>query len=274
MKTVHFRRLTAILLSSLCTLLLISCAGKNNNPVISSNDGPPSENIDVSQIPNAIPRPTTPSHYGNPASYEVYGKRYYVMSSSNNYKQRGIASWYGSKFHGKRTSSGEPYNMHAMTAAHKTLPLPTYVKVTNLKNKRQVILKVNDRGPFHEGRIIDLSHTAAVKLGIKATGTGWVEVEAINTSLPPEVSDNKTSITTLYIQLGVFSNSDNAYQLTEHINLRLSSNHAHIIKKLKNGQVLYTVRIGPFNNIAEAEEQVLSLTEKGISAHHFIIEEY
>jgi len=282
MKTAQTMLFAALLLGSLC-LLLISCAGKSNNPVISSSDGPPSETVDVSTIPNAVPQKTTPSRYGNPASYEVFSKRYYVMSSSNNYKERGIASWYGSKFHGRRTSSGEPYDMHAMTAAHKSLPLPTYVKVTNLKNNRQVILKVNDRGPFHDGRIIDLSHTAAVKLGIKATGTGWVEVEAINLDQKKDqtkqqtistslTSKNETGATALYIQLGAFSNSDNAQQLAERINRLLSSHQAHINKKLNNDQQLYKVRIGPFHNIAEADDLTRSLKENGISEHRFIIE--
>jgi len=282
MKTIHFRQLTALLLSSLYILLLISCAGKSNNPIASSSDGPPSENIDVSTIPNAIPRESTPSRYGNPASYEVFGQRYYVMPSSEHYKERGIASWYGSKFHGRRTSSGEPYNMHAMTAAHKTLPLPTYVKVTNLKNKRQVILKVNDRGPFHEGRIIDLSYTAAVKLGIKATGTGWVEVEAINPkqknkltnkqSMSSLAPDNKKSAAALYIQLGAYNHLDNARQRAEQINRLLPSRQAHINIRLKNGRQFYRVHIGPLHNTAEADKLTRSLKENGISEHHFIIE--
>ena len=120
------------------------------------------------------------SRYGNPESYVVYGKTYHTLSSSKGYKERGAASWYGTKFHGKRTSSGEPYDLYAMTAAHKTLPLPTYVEVTNLKNGRTVIVKVNDRGPFHDDRLIDLSYAAAAKLDILPYGTGEVEVRAID----------------------------------------------------------------------------------------------
>jgi rare lipoprotein A len=120
------------------------------------------------------------SKYGNPASYEVYGQTYEVLATARGYSERGKASWYGEDFHGKRTSSGEPYNMHAMTAAHRTLPLPTYVRVTNLKNRREVIVRVNDRGPFHDNRIIDLSFAAATELGITGTGTADVEVTAID----------------------------------------------------------------------------------------------
>ncbi len=120
------------------------------------------------------------SKYGNPASYEVYGKTYHVLPTARGFRERGMASWYGEEFHGKRTSSGEPYNMHAMTAAHRTLPLPTYVRVTNLKNRREVIVRVNDRGPFHDDRIIDLSFAAASELGILGNGTAEVEVTAVD----------------------------------------------------------------------------------------------
>lgn len=120
------------------------------------------------------------SKYGNPASYEVYGQTYQVLATARGYSERGKASWYGEDFHGKRTSSGEPYNMHAMTAAHRTLPLPTYVRVTNLQNHREVIVRVNDRGPFHDNRIIDLSFAAATELGILGSGTADVEVTTVD----------------------------------------------------------------------------------------------
>ena len=131
--------------------ILTSCS------VIPVQDCPPSGNIDVSKIPNATPKSEPRSRYGNPSHYVVNGKQYHVMKSSKDYEATGVASWYGSKFHKIRTSSGEPYDMLGMTAAHCSLPLPTYVKVTNLKNGRQVIVKVNDRGPFEKNRLIDLS---------------------------------------------------------------------------------------------------------------------
>lgn len=120
------------------------------------------------------------SKYGNPESYEVYGETYHVLATARGYRERGIASWYGEEFHGKRTSSGEPYNMHAMTAAHRTLPLPTYVRVTNLDNRREVLVRVNDRGPFSDNRVIDLSFAAATELGIVRNGTAEVEVVAVD----------------------------------------------------------------------------------------------
>jgi rare lipoprotein A len=127
-------------------------------------------------VPHAEPR----SRYGNPPFYDVFGKRYYVLSSSVGYVERGVASWYGPGFHKVRTSTGEPYDMYGMTAAHKTLPLPCYVRVTNLQNGLSVVLRVNDRGPFVDNRIIDLSYTAAAKLDMLRNGTAMVEVRSID----------------------------------------------------------------------------------------------
>jgi rare lipoprotein A len=142
-------------------------------------DGGPMQPFDASNVPDAVPENAPRSKYGNPSSYEVFGRRYHVMRDARGYQERGVASWYGTKFHGARTSSGERYDMYSMTAAHKTLPLPTWVRVTNLENHRSVVVKVNDRGPFHQNRIIDLSYSAALKLGIVGKGTGLVEVRAL-----------------------------------------------------------------------------------------------
>jgi rare lipoprotein A len=131
-----------------------------------------------------MPRIEPRSRYGNPPFYDVFGKRYYVLSSSVGYWERGVASWYGPGFHKVRTSTGEPYDMYGMTAAHKTLPLPAYVRVTNLQNGRSVVVRVNDRGPFVGNRIIDLSYTAAAKLDMLRNGTALVEVRAIDPSTP------------------------------------------------------------------------------------------
>ena len=146
----------------------------------SSRDSAPDRYIDHTRVKNAVPIVESKSKYGNPKSYEVQGKRYHVLKSASNFTERGIASWYGTKFHGRRTSSGEPYDMYAMTAAHKTLPIPIFVEVTNLDNHRKIIVRVNDRGPFAEGRIIDLSYVAAKKLGIDTKGTGRVVIRAID----------------------------------------------------------------------------------------------
>ncbi len=141
-------------------------------------DGPPEKSVDFDKIPNAVVRREPRSRYGN-NPYMVFGKRYIPMKSAKGFSQKGVASWYGKKFHGRRTSSGEIYDMFKMTAAHPTLPLPTYVRVTNLDTKKRIIVKVNDRGPFLHGRIIDLSYAAAHKLGIARKGTGRVRIQAL-----------------------------------------------------------------------------------------------
>jgi len=139
---------------------------------------------DVSQIPDAVPRDEPRSAFGNPPFYYVGGHRYVVLPSSNGYSERGVASWYGTEFHGLRTSTGEPYDMFAMTAAHKTLPLPCYARVTNLSNGRSVVVRINDRGPFVANRIIDLSYSAAMRLDMIRNGTAFVEVDVISPAAP------------------------------------------------------------------------------------------
>ncbi|NEX20481.1 septal ring lytic transglycosylase RlpA family protein [Thiorhodococcus mannitoliphagus] len=155
-------------------LLLTGCASQHQ--LVDGDEIPP----EIARVPDAVPKVEPLSRSGNPDSYVVFGKRYYPKKNSSGHVERGLASWYGEPFHGRKTSSGEIYDMHAMTAAHKTLPLPTFARVTNLENGRSVVVRVNDRGPFHGPRIIDLSYTAAVKLGVYKTGTAKVEVRAID----------------------------------------------------------------------------------------------
>ena len=144
-------------------------------PALTSGDG-----LDFDETRDAVPREEFKSRSGNPETYEIDGVTYRVMETSEGYREEGFASWYGEYFHGRLTSSGDVYDMYLMTAAHKTLPLPTYVRVTHLANGRSVVLRVNDRGPFVEDRIIDLSFTAASKLGMAAQGTARVEVVALD----------------------------------------------------------------------------------------------
>ena len=281
-----------------CQFLLTACGGNQNsaadpstadaqsgiNTMFTVQDGPPADpyRINVADISDAIPQKEPLSRYGNPSSYEVFGKRYYPLRSSKNYKERGIASWYGSKFHGKRTSSGEAYNMHAMTAAHKTLPLPTYVKVTNLRNNRQVILKVNDRGPFHENRIIDLSHTAAIKLGIIGQGTGLVEVEAIDpdrwdqqsSTAPPspsEQSSKSINPVELYVQVGAFVNIQNARKLRSNMQQQLQQ-QVNITTAESKGQKFYRVRIGPLASAEQADTLSSQIHQQGFGTPRILIE--
>ncbi len=160
--------------------LLASCGFFGGLQPSGPRDGAPSTRLDPKKIKDAVPREEPRSRTGNHSPYTVLGKRYTVMPSAQGYVQRGEASWYGKKFHGRLTSSGERYDMYAMTAAHKRLPLPTYVEVKNLRNGKTIVVRVNDRGPFHAGRIIDLSYAAAVKLDIVSSGTAPVEVRAID----------------------------------------------------------------------------------------------
>lgn len=167
-------------------LVISACAGPRSSV---RRDGAPDESAvppNIASIPDAEWRAEPLSRYGNPISYKVDGEKYYVTRDRKAYKARGYASWYGKQFHGERTSSGETYDMYKMTAAHKTLPIPSFVRVTNLKNGRKVVLRVNDRGPFVDDRIIDVSYTAAVKLGMIRAGTAYVEVEAL--LAPPETA--------------------------------------------------------------------------------------
>ena len=170
-----------------CLILLVTAIAGCSTPsrYKMDTDAAPDTEIDVSELPDPVPVYEPKSRGGNKPSYEVWGKTYHVLPTAEGYKERGGASWYGAKFHGHKTSNGETYNMYQMSAAHKSLPLPTYAKVTNLDNGRSVIVRINDRGPFHEGRIIDLSYAAAKKLGYYSSGIAHVEVEAITVAQNP-----------------------------------------------------------------------------------------
>ena len=242
------------------------------------DSAPKGGSVDISRIPDAVPRDEPLSRYGNPPYYDVKGHRYYTLTSRDGYVERGIASWYGTKFHGRRTSSGEPYDLYQMTAAHKTLPLPTYARVTNLQNGRSVIVKINDRGPFHPNRIIDLSYVAAAKLGILAEGTGLVEVKAINPSVPekPPVMASAsnpapTKGSSLFLQVGAFRNQDNAMRLSHKLqNARLGN--IHIIEADNTGGPIYRVRIGPLGSVDEADRLSNNLTSRGYADPQVVID--
>ncbi len=260
------------------TLLITGC-GFSPSAIFTRpgiGDGAPSGGMDISQIHDAVPRAEPRSRSGNPSSYTVLGRTYHVMSDSRGYRERGAASWYGTKFHGQRTSSGETYDMYGMTAAHKTLPLPTYVRVTNLKNGRQVIVKVNDRGPFHDNRLIDLSYAAATKLGILGNGTGLVEVEAINPNedRPRPVRNNialSAGNLTLYLQVGAFSDRNNAERMAQRLRGSID-NAVRIQTAASYERTLYRVQVGPMHNIEQADAASMRLGELGIRDMHLIIE--
>jgi len=200
-------------------------------------DFTPEPITDVSTLQEPTPKLEPRSAMGNPASYKVLGKEYQVMDSAIGYKERGIASWYGMKFHGHRTSNGEIYDVYGFTAAHKTLPLPSYVKVTRIDNGRSVVVRVNDRGPFHDGRIIDLSYAAAVKLGINKQGTAEVEVEVVQ---PPQDDSVR------WVQVSALSDIEAARRLQQTLERALLPLRWPVsITTPDTPSPLHKVRIGP-----------------------------
>ncbi|MCP3671377.1 MAG: septal ring lytic transglycosylase RlpA family protein [Gammaproteobacteria bacterium] len=241
-----------------------------------AGDGAPVGGMDVSKIKNAVPRAEPRSRSGNPSSYTVLGRTYQVMRDSTGFSEQGIASWYGTKFHGRRTSSGETYDMYAMTAAHKSLPLPTYVQVTNLRNGRAVIVKVNDRGPFHDNRVIDLSYAAATKLGITASGTGLVEVRALDPSRgQPRPTRNNLALpgrdADIYLQVGAFTDQNNAEQLSQRLQNSMSK-PVRIQTAVGYDKTIYRVQVGPIQNVEQADATSMQLGQLGIQDMRLIIE--
>lgn len=245
---------------------------------------PPS---DIAAIPDAVPKAEPRSLFGNPPFYDVDGHRYVVLPSASGYVERGIASWYGPQFHGLRTATGEPYDMFAMTAAHKTLPLPCYARVTNLANGRSVVVRINDRGPFVGNRIIDLSYTAAAKLDMIRTGTAFVQVETLSpaptapvplpvnapsiaaaslgpSSVPPLSASQQAALppaSELFIQVGAFAAAEHARSaaerlraagLTEVFTLPPDAHHR-----------LLRVRIGPIATVQQYDALIARLSMLG-----------
>jgi len=215
-------------------------------------------------VPDAVPRPEPRSAHGNPPFYDVLGQRYYVLASADGYLERGVASWYGPTFHGGNTSNGEPYDMYGMTAAHKTLPLPCYARVTNLRNGRSVVVRINDRGPFVANRLIDLSYSAAAKLDMIRDGTSLVEVRA----LTPTVPDVLTRTTAqpppaLYVQAGAFADQHNAQRLLARLQAA-GLERAFIALPLQDGAQLYRVRLGPVDSVAQFDALHARLAALGI----------
>ena len=242
-----------------------------------ARDGPPiggPSRAELLRIPDAVPAPEPRSRYGNPHAYVVLGRTYRTLPSSRGYVERGIASWYGRKFHKRLTSSREPYDMFAMTAAHRSLPLPTYVRVTHLENGLSAVLRVNDRGPFHPGRIIDLSYAAAVRLGIAEPGSGPVEVRAIEIAAdgrarpPPRAAPVPPRY---FVQLGAYSderNATRAYTLAE----RLTPGLASVRRVEKGERIVHRVRIGPLSGPDETDRVLEELIAVGVRNAHVVIE--
>ncbi|HWP94981.1 MAG TPA: septal ring lytic transglycosylase RlpA family protein [Gammaproteobacteria bacterium] len=266
-----FTTVTHCTAALLPVLLIAACAP------LPPEDRAPSGAFDAESVPDAVPRPEPLSRYGNPESYVVFGERYEVLRDARGYVERGIASWYGEKFHGARTSSGEPYDMYAMTAAHKTLPLPSYVRVTNLENGRSVVVRVNDRGPFKDNRLIDLSYAAALKLDIVRRGTGLVEVRALDPQAPPGEMPATTSPVALghtpamYLQVGAFAQEANALYLRQRLE-RAGVGAVHVLAGEVNGEMLYRVRLGPFAAVEALDNASRAVESLGLRDLHVVVE--
>ena len=281
------RRAIPVLLLSL--LVLQGCSLLRRGPEATPKPpaGVPKPPRDLASIPDAVPRAEPRSRYGNPETYEVFGKKYRVMKSARGHVERGLASWYGPGFHAERTSSGEPYDMYSMTAAHKTLPIPSYVRVTHLGNGRSIVVRVNDRGPFVGNRIIDLSYTAAYKLGMIGTGTAPVEIRVLQpgdassgrataatpvapppaptpAATPAQAVDTPSlGISSRFLQTGSFGSRSNAEAMTRR--LAQSGIRNAVIREARIGErVVYRVQVGPLDNAVEADDMVERLRLVGV----------
>lgn len=265
-----------LIVFSLLFMILSGCASRTETDVAKTtpitpsaplgrysmqNDAFPDNPPDVSQVPDAVPRYEPHSRGGNRSPYTVFGNSYTVLPSANGYREKGIASWYGQKFQGHLTSNGEVYDMFEMTAAHKSLPLPTFARVTNLDNGRSVVVRVNDRGPFHNDRLIDLSYAAAYRLDILKQGTGRVEVTAITLSpdypmMAATVTDSaatypssnlsmRASLDRQYLQVGAFSTEEAARRARHQLQQLDSTLNVGIYPASPSGSTVYRVKIGP-----------------------------
>lgn len=248
---------------------------------------------DVSRLVEPVPKVEARSLYGNKSPYSVLGQTYTVLPNANDYDERGIASFYGNKFNGYKTSSLENYDMYAFSAAHKTLPLPSYARVTNLENGKSVIVRINDRGPFHDNRLIDLSYAAAVKIGVWPKGTGMVEVHAIDPRHPdappatvvparqPPATTSTTattataepsavpavavpaSVPAIYLQVGAYADAANADRIAQ----RLRMAHlgpVQVTDIQSNGRSVRRVRLGPVADVERADQITAQIEDMGL----------
>lgn len=240
------------LLLVLLALLLVAC-GRGLRDVA---DGAPDKVLDPALIQRPQPRPEPLSAYGNHSPYTVLGRSYHVLPSAAGYSERGVASWYGTKFHGRLTSSGEPYDLYQLTAAHRSLPLPTWVEVTRLDTGKTITVRVNDRGPFHSARIIDLSWAAARELGMDHQGTAEVEVRAI--SFDADVGRlRRPARLPVYLQVGAFAERASARKVEQDLKRAGLGPIEASAARTAAGR-LWRVRVGP---IREAE-QAMTLMDK------------
>ncbi|HSH26361.1 MAG TPA: septal ring lytic transglycosylase RlpA family protein [Wenzhouxiangella sp.] len=246
-------------------LLLVACGG---SMVREPADGPPPSGLNPALIKHPEPRPEPRSAYGNHSPYEVLGRSYRVMDSAAGYRERGTASWYGTKFHGRATSSGEPYDLYQMTAAHRSLPLPTWVEVTRLDTGKTITVRVNDRGPFHPDRIIDLSWAAASELGMTELGTAPVEVRAITFEGGPGATPRPARVP-VYVQVGAFSERERARRVVQNLE-RAGIGPIQSERARTDVGRVWRVRLGPIDEAARAIALVDRIAELGLGRARYV----
>jgi rare lipoprotein A len=249
---------------SLLAILAACTAPPQESRYPDANDGAPLRTISAADVQDATPRADPILAAGNKSPYQVRGVTYEILEDYRNYKAQGLASWYGTKFNGHETSNGEIFDLYQASAAHKTLPIPCYARVTNLDNGRSVVVRVNDRGPFHSERLIDLSYGAAVKLGYMEKGTARVEVEVVNIA---GVDDRRgsTSGSYRYLQMGAFGSEESALRLQGELQALLTAPVA-ISPVEAGGNMLYRVRVGPVDNNDQLQDVQRTLQDSGYDA--------
>jgi rare lipoprotein A len=256
-----------VLIVMLLALLIAACARDVRMPA-PKVDGPPADRLDPAMIEIPQPRPEPPSAYGNHSPYQVFGKTYHVKSTAEGYAERGIASWYGTKFHGRPTSSGEPYDMYRMTAAHRSLPLPTWAEVTRLDTDKTIIVRINDRGPFHSDRIIDLSWAAAVKLDMVDAGTAPVKVRAITFDDSPGLTPRPARVP-VFVQVGAFSDPARARGIARDLENAGLGPIATESARTSSGSV-WRVRVGPVDQVELARSLIERVAELGFGSAQYV----
>ncbi len=234
-----------------------------------AQDGAPPESLDPSRIVDATPRAEIIRLAGNSNPYRVRGKTYHLVDDHRGFKQRGVASWYGTKFHGKATANGEIYSLYDMSAAHRSLPIPVYVRVTNLQNGRQAVVRVNDRGPFHSDRVIDLSYAAAVKLGFAEQGTAPVEIEVIDTD---NTGGELQVAADYYLQVAAFSLLSSAQALQQSLGQAISYPVA-VASQVADARVIHRVRVGPLPDFATAQAARKALRSSWSGEAQLVVDE-
>ncbi len=247
-------------------------------------DRAPTRDLDLSSIPEVIPEPVTRTMAGNRSPYSVLGKSYRVLPTEEGYKERGVASWYGEKFHGHKTSNGEVFDMYQVSAAHKSLPIPSFLRVTNLDNNRSIIVRVNDRGPFHGDRVIDLSYAAAMKLGYADRGTARVQLESVvATGVSADRGVNTANSTrseilrvssagSKYLQVGAFSELSSAEEVSDRV--EEITNLPVFIRSVNtsNNRVLHRVRVGPISDPGQLQRVSQSVVAANLGSPYTVTE--